>query len=189
MSANTDFARRPVAIGIDIGGVLVDRVAEGDDTSFFGFRPMDTPMVPGSLEAVRELLEMFDDRVYIVSKAGPKVAALSRQWLGVRGFVAGSGSAISPANVHFVRKRPEKHPICERLDITHFIDDRLDVHEHLVTVEQTILFTGGLGKHPAPERVPVGITIADTWPKAVEAIRTDLRRRHRGTVLDKPCFR
>lgn len=189
MSTHADLSCRPIALGIDIGGVLVDRVAEGEDTSFFGTRPMDTPMVPGSLEAVRELLEIFGHRVYIVSKAGPKVAALSRQWLGARGYVANSGLAISPANVHFVRKRPEKHPICERLGITHFVDDRLDVHEHLVTVDQRLLFIGGLGEHPAPGRVPKGITVAHTWPKAVDAIRTDLRRRRTTGVLNQPCFR
>ncbi|MFV0316782.1 MAG: hypothetical protein ACK5O2_07430 [Microthrixaceae bacterium] len=29
-----------------------------------------------------------------------------------------------------------------RLGITHFVDDRLDVHEHLVTVQRRHLFTG-----------------------------------------------
>jgi hypothetical protein len=35
-------------IGIDIGGVMVDRVAEDSDTSFFGARPVGTPAVPPS---------------------------------------------------------------------------------------------------------------------------------------------
>lgn len=61
-------------LGIDVGGVLVDRVAEGSDTSFFGNRPMDTPAVAGSLGAVAELVELFEYRVHIVSKAGSQDA-------------------------------------------------------------------------------------------------------------------
>ena len=38
-------ARQALDVGLDVGGVLVDRVAEGDDTSFFGSRPMETPAV------------------------------------------------------------------------------------------------------------------------------------------------
>lgn len=114
---------RPATLGIDIGGVLVDRVAEDSDTSFFGTNPMDTPMVPGSLEAVRTLVEHFDHRVYVVSKAEPKIAALGRRWLRLRGFTGPGGIPIE--HVHFVRKRPDKHPICERLGITHFIDETI----------------------------------------------------------------
>lgn len=114
---------RPPVLGLDVGGVLVDRVAEGSDTSFFGGQPMDTPAVAGALEAIPKLVTLFEHRVHIVSKAGPKIAELTRCWLGARGAVGPEG--IDPANVHFVRKRPEKHPVCDQLGVTHFVDDRL----------------------------------------------------------------
>src|SRR5438309_2104042 len=79
-------ARRPV-LGIDVGGVLVDRVAEDSDTSFFGGRPMETPAVVGAFEAVASLcLGVFEGRVHVVSKAGPKIASLTREWLARRHF-------------------------------------------------------------------------------------------------------
>lgn len=99
--------RAPV-LGIDVGGVLVDRVAEGSDTSFFGDRPMATPSVPGALDAVRQLVELFEYRVHIVSKAGPKISELTRRWLASNGVIGGVG--IPLGNVHLVRKRPDKHP-------------------------------------------------------------------------------
>lgn len=158
------LSRAPV-LGIDVGGVLVDRVAEGSDTSFFGDRPMETPAVAGALDAVAQLLELFEYRVHIVSKAGPKIAELTRRWLGSRN-VTGDGG-IPLGNVHFVRKRPEKHPICEQLGVTHFVDDRLDVLSNLITVDQRYLFTGGLGDHRAPTPVPEWATVVDAWPRLV----------------------
>lgn len=158
--------RRPVrlpVLGIDVGGVLVDRVAEGADTSFFGDRPMDTPAVEGAFDAVARLAAgVFEYRVHIVSKAGPKISALTREWLGHTGFFARTG--VSPGNLWFVRTRPEKAPICARLGITHFVDDRLDVLAHLTTVEQRYLFTGGLGHHEPPAEIPHWAVPAARWP-------------------------
>lgn len=164
--------RRPPVLGIDVGGVLVDRVAEQSDTSFFGDRPMETPVVPGAFDAIRELLICFDNRVHIVSKAGPKIAGLTRSWLATHEVVGDSGIAIG--NVHFVRKRPDKHPVCERLGITHFVDDRVDVLSHLSTVEHRYLFTGGLGHHDVPESVPVWATAVDTWPRLLSLLQQDV---------------
>lgn len=166
--------RVPV-LGVDVGGVLVDRVAEGSDTSFFGDRPMDTPAVAGALEAVAELVELFEFRVHIVSKAGPKIAELTRRWLGSRGVTGDGGIPLD--NVHFVRKRPEKHPICEQLGVTHFVDDRLDVLAHLTSVDQRYLFIGGLGDREAPMQVPDWATIIDAWPRLVGLLLRDVERR------------
>jgi hypothetical protein len=161
-------------LGIDIGGVLVDRVAEDSDTSFFGSNPMATPMVDGSLDAIRQLLPLFEYRVHIVSKAGPRIAGLSRRWLDRHGF---TGTDMMPlANVHFVRKRPDKHPVCERLEITHFVDDRLGVHRYLQTVEHRYLFTGGLGSHQSPSGVGDGITVVESWSRLVGLLMRDLDR-------------
>lgn len=133
---------------------------------------MDTPAVPGALDAMTELIEVFEYRVHIVSKAGPKISELTRRWLGERGVIGGAGIPIG--NVHFVRKRPEKHPVCEQLGVTHFIDDRLDVLGHLTTVDHRYLFIGGLGDHEPPASVPRWVTVADTWPRLVGHLRAGL---------------
>ena len=42
-------------LGVDVGGVLIDRVAEGSDTSFFGDRPLETPAVPDAVGTIARL--------------------------------------------------------------------------------------------------------------------------------------
>lgn len=172
MTAKRARPRALPALGLDVGGVLVDRVAEQSDTSFFGDRPMDTPAVAGALEALPHLLELFEGRVYIVSKAGPKISALTRQWLGRHGAVG--ADAIPSEHLHFVRKRPEKAPICARLGVTHFVDDRVDVLTALTTVEHRYLFTGGLGHHDPPTHPPGWATVVDSWAALVERLEGDL---------------
>lgn len=161
-------------LGLDVGGVLVDRVAQDSDTSFFGDRPMETPAVTGAFDAIPTLLALFDHRVHIVSKAGPRIAELTRRWLGWHGALGAGG--IDPANVHFVQRRPDKHPVCERLGVTHFVDDRVDVLQHLVTVDRRYLFTGGLGEHEPPRSVPGGVIVVDVWPRLVGLLERDLDR-------------
>lgn len=174
---------RPPVLGLDVGGVLVDRVAEGSDTSFFGGQPMDTPAVAGALEAIPKLVTLFEHRVHIVSKAGPKIAELTRCWLGARGAVGPEG--IDPANVHFVRKRPEKHPVCDQLGVTHFVDDRLDVLGHLTSVDRRYFFTGGLGEHEPPEAVPDGVIVVGNWSRLVGLLVRDVGQDH-GTSIPTP---
>ena len=162
-------------LGLDIGGDLVDRLAEGEDTSFFGSRPMETPAVDGAFEAVARLQVAFDYRVHIVSKAGPRIAALSREWLLLHKIIS---PALPASNVHFVTDRADKAPICHRLGVTHFVDDRLSVLNHLTSVDHRILFTGGLGVHPSsdPRDVPADITMLPTWPATTRWILDNLKR-------------
>ncbi|MCC5951606.1 MAG: hypothetical protein JJU45_05870 [Acidimicrobiia bacterium] len=163
----------PPVLGLDVGGVLVDRVAEDSDTSFFGDRPMDTPRTDGSLEAVIELVELFEGRVYIVSKAGPRIARLTTEWLALHGFL--SNTMIPAAHLHFVRKRPEKAPICVDLGVTHFVDDRVDVLGHLRSVKHRYLFSGGLGANPVPDSIPRNVQHVATWPQTVHRIKVTVR--------------
>jgi hypothetical protein len=57
------------------------------------------------------------------------VSAISREWLQYVGFWQATG--IPRGNLEFVPKRADKAPVCKRLGVTHFVDDRLDVQEHL----------------------------------------------------------
>lgn len=126
--------------------MIVAIVPGGEDTSFFGSRPLETPATAGVFERLAELTAgPFAGRVHIVSKAGPKVAGHTRDWLVFHRFFERTG--INPANLHFVRERRDKAPVCARLNITHFVDDRLDVLAHLETVRYRYLF-GGSGTLP-----------------------------------------
>jgi hypothetical protein len=164
------MAALPV-LGVDIGGVLIQRAADDDDTSFFGARPMDTPAVAGAFEALAQLAAgPFAYRVHLISKAGPSVTERTLAWLAHQEFSAVTG--IAPAQVHFVRHRADKAPVCKKLGVTHFVDDRLSVLNLLPDVAHRYLFTGGVGSAGAPVHrdLPDGIERVTTWPDLVAAL-------------------
>ncbi|OHV58977.1 hypothetical protein BCD48_05695 [Pseudofrankia sp. BMG5.36] len=149
-------------LGVDVGGVLTSRAADDQDTSFFGSQPMLTPAVAGAFDALTALTAgPFAGRVHVVSKCGPKIAALTRAWLAHHEFFERTG--IPPANLHFVRRRPEKAPVCARLGITHFVDDRLDVLVHMTTVPHRYLFLGDAREEAGTRPVPSWAIPAGSW--------------------------
>lgn len=158
---------RSAVLGVDVGGVIVALTGRDEDTSFFGTRPLETPVVEGVFQALAALsIQPFDGRVHLVSKAGPKVAANTRDWLSHHDFFNRTG--VSPANVHFVRERRDKAAVCQRLEVTHFVDDRLDVLAYLETVGHRYLFRGGTGpQDPPPGGLPEWVTPVETWAELV----------------------
>jgi hypothetical protein len=126
-------------LGVDIGGVIIDRVNDNTDTSFFGPNYLKTTPVPGVFEALKALThQRFEYLVYLVSKCGKKTEEKTLEWLDYHNFYERTG--IPRFNVHFCRERHEKAPICAKLNITHFVDDRLEVLGYLDTVEHRYLF-------------------------------------------------
>lgn len=128
-----------IALGVDIGGVLIRPARSGGDTSFFSSGYLQTPEVAGGFEAVRRLNHgPFVGAVYLVSKAKSGTARKTREWLQHRDFYNRTG--VPPERLHFCERREDKAPIAKRLGLTAFIDDRVDVLEHLTMVEERILF-------------------------------------------------
>lgn len=156
-------------LGVDIGRVIIDGSAhpDGGDTAFFSGdtdRMLRTPAVPGAFEAIARLVDAFAGRVWLVSKCGERVQQRSMQWLRHHDFAARTG--IPYEHVRFCRRRPDKAIHCADLAITHFVDDRLDVHEALRgLVAHRYLF--GPQSAPAPPWVHPTPTWAD-----VEAVIT-----------------
>ncbi|MEO1028480.1 MAG: hypothetical protein AAFX02_05420 [Pseudomonadota bacterium] len=130
---------KPKTLGIDIGGVIIQPAETAGDTSFFSSAYLDTPPVADAIEAIAQLREeRFGDRICLVSKCGPGVQQKPLNWLENRNFYVLTG--IAPDRVHFCRERADKAPICRRLGVDIFIDDRIDVLRHLETVETLIQF-------------------------------------------------
>lgn len=126
-------------LGVDIGGVIIDRVNDGTDTLFFSENYLKTTAVPGVFEALKELVEKrFGDNVFLVSKCGRRVREKTLHWLDHHRFYDLTG--IEREHVRFCRERHEKASICEKLGITHFIDDRLEVLSGLTMVSALYLF-------------------------------------------------
>lgn len=133
-------------LGVDIGGVIIDRVNDKTDTSFFSHNYLRTTAVPGVFDALRQLVERrFGDKVFLVSKCGTHVQEKSLHWLDHHRFYERTG--IERERIHFCRERHEKAGICEKLAVTHFVDDRLEVLGNLTTVSTLYLF------QPDPDEV------------------------------------
>ena len=126
-------------LGVDIGGVIIDRVNDGTDTSFFGDNYLATTPTPGVFDALARLAsEKFGDHAYVVSKCGQRTQDKSLEWLAHHRFSERTG--ISLERVRFCRERSGKAPIAEELGLTHFVDDKLEVLSYLTTVPHLYLY-------------------------------------------------
>ena len=162
----------PPLLGLDIGGVLVDRAFHDKEESFFGSAPLEAPPVVGALEEIVRLHETgCPYRIVLISKARPKIAQATRQWLEHLGFHERTG--VARQSVHFVENRIDKAPLCERLGVTHFVDDRNVVLESLTSVQHRFLFTGGLGSI-TPDVPGPGIEVFHDWPALSAALLATL---------------
>ncbi len=132
-------APQPEILGVDIGGVVIDRVNDHTDTSFFGSNYLKTTAVNLALPSLAQLVNRrFFGNVFLVSKCGVQTEAKTREWLDHHQFYLRTG--IRRENVCFCRERRDKAPLCKELGITHFIDDRLEVLGFLDSVPNCFLF-------------------------------------------------
>lgn len=148
------------ALGVDFGGVVhgVTYRPNQPDTFLEGSfeEAMATPAMAGAMEALARLVEVFQGRVWLVSKCGPRVQALTENWLERHHFRALTG--IGPDHWVFCRRREDKVLRCAELQITHFIDDRADILESMGgVVSQRFMFASRGGE------APQGAWRADDW--------------------------
>ena len=114
-------------IGIDIGKVIVGR-----DTDEYEAGKSQTE-IPGARETIAKLVADFGYKnVFLVSKAGALKQIETRIWLAENNFYR--DTEINPHNVIFCLHRADKAKICKSLNLTHFIDDRLEVLSHMIDV-------------------------------------------------------
>lgn len=137
-------------------------MADNTDTSFFSDRFLETPAVADAFDTLAHIVRStFEGRAHLVSKCGPRVQQKTVQWLDHHRFHDITG--IAPECVHFCRERPDKAPICARLGITDFIDDRLDVLEYLTTVERRYLFQPREKDYRRALGLKGAITVVQSW--------------------------
>jgi hypothetical protein len=157
-------------LGIDIGRVIIDS-PPGQDTAFFHgdqATVLRTPFVPGAFDAIPRLVDRFDGQAWLISKCGPRIQQRSLDWLHQHRFFDLTG--IPPTNIRFCLRRPDKAIHCADLGITHFIDDKPDVHAALRDlVPHRYLF--------GPQRsVPADLTHTPDWQAAEAAITATVAR-------------
>ena len=169
---NTKQNKQP-RIGIDIGRVIMAPVKGGKaDTSFLSGgmeKALKTPPSPGAFDGVRDLVEAFGGQAWLISKAGPNVQDKTKHWLRHWDFYGVTG--LPRHHLRFCLQRAQKAGHCKQLCITHFIDDRLDVLEHLRgLVPNLYLF----GEQPGLDRAPDWVTPVIDWHETPGFVRRDL---------------
>ena len=167
-------SHRQPRLGVDIGRVIIDGPADSrEDTGFFtgdDATMLATPEIPGAVEAIARLVRRFDGRVWLVSKCGPSVQARTERWLAGHDFFARTGVPLE--HLRFCRQRAEKRAHCVALGLTHFVDDRPEVHAAIRgTVEHQYFFG------PQPEPVPDYGHATPTWADAERLIEESLLHR------------
>ena len=164
-------------LGVDIGRVIIDGPSHpGGDTAFFSgdeATMLATPEMAGCVPAIARLSGLFGGRVWLVSKCGPRVQARTLRWLDARDFW--SRADVARDQVRFCRERAGKRAHCQELGLTHFVDDRPEVHDAIRGAVRFQYFFG-------PQRQPVppsGIHVL-TWAEALAAITASLPGGERG---------
>jgi hypothetical protein len=116
-------------LGIDIGGVIIDGVRED------GEMRSEPPEVPGAFAAIARLSERrFRQQIWLISRCTSEMEQRLMGWLERRNFFSITG--LDRQHVLFCREVRDKATVCRRLNVTHFIDDRLEVLVHLVGLVQ-----------------------------------------------------
>jgi hypothetical protein len=168
-------------LGIDIGRVIIGAADSSGraDTSFLSGSEetaLSTPASAGAFDAIAELTRAFAGRVWLVSKCGPRIQQLTRRWLLRQSFFERTG--VRPDRVRFCLKRPEKRDHCAAIGATHFIDDRLDVLEHLVDLVPQLYW---FGHQSGAAKAPTWAQPALDWSQARDLIVNQLQET-RGTA-------
>ncbi|MDX1959499.1 MAG: hypothetical protein SFU98_13050 [Leptospiraceae bacterium] len=137
-------------IGIDIGGVLINRDTDSEKL-FFSENFISTPEVRASIQCIKFLISKFSsENIYLISKCSKHIEEKTIEWLNHRYFF--SETEFSRDNLIFCRTRIEKASIAEHLGLDAFIDDRFSVLEHMTKNPKNmtlILF------NPTPEEIPL----------------------------------
>lgn len=203
-----DYPLTTVRLGVDIGGVLTAKVASGGrseephgrrgaragrggrgrrrdgeaperEDTIFGDDYLNAPSVPGALEGLKACIELLGvENVWIVSKAGVKVATRSLEWLEHNGFF-GPG-ALDRSNVAFCLTREEKAGICARLGLTALVDDHAGCLAPCASLvkagkmSQLLLFGGS--SEQARSTGPA-VTAVSAWEQLPDLLRAGIEAR------------
>ncbi len=116
-------------------------------------------------------MDAFEGSVWIVSKAGGRTEAPTRQWFELWDFFDSTG--LSEDHVRFCRERTDKLPVCLELGINHFIDERIHIMQILRGAVAYLYLFGDKTQNRSARR---WVTLVVHGDEAYEAIVRNLLR-------------
>lgn len=152
-------------IGIDIMGVILPKATETGTFEEF----MACSALPGAIQSIKKIVNLYKPQnVFIISRCPELAENGILQWLDNQKFFTDIN--FDRSNVYFCRERVDKALIAERLQLTFFIDDRIDVLDAMKDiVANRILFTGG-SSH-GDNVIDDDIIILNNWDFVLEYIK------------------
>lgn len=119
-------------LGVDVGGVIMDWIPYLEtERSYLGDNYRETPVMEGSLEALKQLNEsQFKNNIYIISKYSEHGPDRMYDWIESKDFYLKTG--IPKEHVHLCGTDAEKTPIGEKLELSHYVDDKPEILETFV---------------------------------------------------------
>src|SRR3989344_513197 len=160
------------ALGIDVGGVIINhRAVDKNDKVLYEERYSTIPATMDMFDTVRKMNdEKFHGNVFLISKCTPWAQEKILAWLKDNDFYARTG--VKPGNIFFCRERHEKDKICKDNNITHFIDDRLEVLSHMVeTASNLFLYQPDQAEIDEYRQFLPQVTRVESWAEVVEKIK------------------
>ncbi len=164
---------RKRVLGVDIGGVLIDRVNDNTDTSFFGPNFLDSTAVEEAFASLK-LLVQAGFEIHLVSKCGENIERKTRLWLAHHSFFAITG--VPESNIYFCRKRSDKAAICYDIDAKYFVDDRLEVLSYLESVPNLYLLNADRREVEKFSQFLPSVHQISSWKELVARLCVDLEK-------------
>jgi hypothetical protein len=133
-----------MVIGLDLGGTI-----------FHNNQLKEKVPMPDAFNVIKEFLTLKVP-VYVVSRVNDDQSLKAYGWFRTFQFFENTG--LTPNKVYFCYERHEKGPICQRLGVTHFVDDRPEVMMHMpVGVKKYLMnpTSFDLDKHGLQDSHPV----------------------------------
>jgi len=109
-------------LGLDFGGVIAAQTL-GDEAHPSDMQAEQIAALPDALTRIHDWNLRLNGRLWIVSKASPATGQMTRRWLRHQRFAERTG--VPEERLVVVRNRAAKREVCERLGITHFVDDQM----------------------------------------------------------------
>tara|TARA_R110002110_G_scaffold415797_1_gene656214 strand:- start:37139 stop:37648 length:510 start_codon:yes stop_codon:yes gene_type:complete len=166
--------KRNIALGIDIGRVIINGDSKSNnDTSFIQENNMEkiveTSAMADCFDSIKELVKIFEHRVWLVSKAYPNTQRKTIAWLEANKFFEKTG--VNRGNIVFCLERSEKAKYCKEHSLTHFIDDRIDVLNYISSeTNHCFLF----GKQKVDIQIPSWAQWGSNWLEILKLVKESL---------------
>lgn len=155
-------------LGVDYGGVICSL-----ERSQGVFHPLE-----GAFAALRRLREERFGKVVVISRIeNMSLRGRIIAWFHRNNFWRATG--IVYPDLHFCVERHEKSHICRQLGVTHFIDDRSEVLEHLMNtgIANLYLFQGRANELAARAHILNRFAHVSSWQEVAEKLLAGLRER------------